>query len=223
MTTYSTCSDCKLLLEVVDEHTAHPNCTEPTPRDAELVTLFRAALERDDDDEIRSLGAILDRRPAAPRLLDAALIYAGWGWPVFPLTAGRKTPATRNGFKDASTDPAVIRRWWKALPQANIGLPTGHGFDVVDVDAPAGWPAYAELVDTDTLPEVHGVVSTAGAGLHLYVRPTGGGNLAGLRPGVDYRGVGGYVVAPPSIDQRGHPYTWRVKPSPLITGRTTDS
>lgn len=218
MRVYSTCADCGLLLDVVDNQTTHPNCAEPVDPLADLGRLYLEALEADKDDDAAQYAAIIDRT-RRPMLLPAAYIYAHRGWPVFPLLPGLKTPATRNGFKDASTDPAAIRRWWADFPYSNIGLPTGHSFDVIDVDAPAGWKAYGELTDTGTLPEVHGVVSTAGAGLHLYVQPTGDGNLAGVRPGVDYRGLGGYVVAPPSVDGRGFPYTWRHKPSPIITGK----
>lgn len=136
-------------------------------------------------------------RPDA--LGNAAAWYAAvLGWPVFPLTAGGKTPATSHGFKDATTDLDTIRGWWTANPAYNIGLATGHGFDVIDVDSPAalvlalhiGLPNFEDnsLLATATTPH----------GFHLYVSPTGSGNRAGMIPGVDYRGVGGYVVAPPS-------------------------
>jgi Bifunctional DNA primase/polymerase, N-terminal len=44
-----------------------------------------------------------------------------------------KTPLTRRGFKDASSDPAIIRNWWRQHPTALIGVPTGK-FVVIDVD-----------------------------------------------------------------------------------------
>jgi hypothetical protein len=59
-----------------------------------------------------------------------------------------------------------------------------------------------------------GTVSTPRpGGLHVYVRASGHGNRAGMLPGVDYRGLGGYVLAPPSqLDDRDdqHPgtYAW---------------
>ncbi len=71
------------------------------------------------------------------RFLEAALGYAGLGWPVFPLSPGTKVPlkGTR-GFEDATTDPDQIRRWWARWPAANIGLPPGAaGMVAIDLDA----------------------------------------------------------------------------------------
>jgi hypothetical protein len=165
--------------------------------------------------KVQRLQEAIDAAP--PRLLDAALYYASLGWPVFPLRPRDKRPATRNGFKDATTDADRIRAWWQRHPDANIGLPTGHAFDVIDVDLPDGVPAFLSLLDTDT--DVHGRVSTSSGGVHLYVTPTGGGNLAGIVPGIDYRGAGGYVVAPPStLGPRGRAWTWTHHPSPVLTG-----
>ena len=45
-------------------------------------------------------------------LLSAALRYAELGYPVFPCEPGTNRPATAHGFKDATTDPARIERWW---------------------------------------------------------------------------------------------------------------
>jgi len=55
---------------------------------------------------------------------------------------------------------------------------------------------------------VIGKVITPRCGDHLYVRASGDGNTSGLLPGIDYRGRGGYVVAPPSIGPNGVRYTW---------------
>ena len=129
-----------------------------------------------------------------------------------------KKPATRHGFKDATTDFALIRRWWEYMPTCNIGLPTGIAFDAIDVDPRSGGAAsWMAICDKPTLPNCHGRVTTANGGFHLYVEPTGGGNRAGIYPGIDYRGVGGYVVAPPStLDARARSWSWSVYPSPTI-------
>jgi hypothetical protein len=178
----------------------------------ELEDLYRQALLDDDEATIAQLAPIIDRTPP-PRLLAAALAYAAWGWPVFPCIPGAKAPATRSGFKDATTDERQIQAWWRQTPNANIGLPTGHHFDVIDIDAPKGWRNYWRMQDEGLLPPIHGLVSTAGYGLHLYVTPTGGGNGAGWLPGIDYRGVGGYVIAPPSVTDNGSNYMWRDHPT----------
>ena len=102
-----------------------------------------------------------------------------------------------HGVKDATTNRARILAWWTRHPQANIGLATGHRFDVLDVDGPAGAQAIQDLAT------VHSFQSSG-----PLVR-TGLGNVqpAGLAH-VDWRGGGGYVVAPPSRHASGDSYQW---------------
>jgi hypothetical protein len=152
---------------------------------------------------------------------EAALRYAAVGWPVFPVRTGGKVPLTPHGCKDASTDPAFIRAWWQRHPTANLGIATGPGSGllVVDVDpAPGGYASLARLEAG------HGALATLEAGTpaggaHLYLAYPSGrqlGNSAGrLGPGLDTRGAGGYVVAPPSRRSEG-PYVWSVDPDPVM-------
>lgn len=222
MDIYTTCLACRQIMTVTDEFApaVHGLCVDryqPTMLE-QLVSEFIAAAEAGETAAADQLQARADAiTNAPPRFADAALLYATWGWPVFPLHPGDKSPMTRHGFKDASTDPTQIRRWWAAAPNANIGLPTGVAFDVIDVD-PDGWSAWREMVAGDVLPTVHGMVCTSRGGLHAYVEPTGGGNLAGVKLGIDYRGKGGYVVAPPSVRPGVGRWMWRTKPSPVIAG-----
>lgn len=174
---------------------------------------YLAACATDDPEAMAATLAELDRiealnRPPAPSLLAAALWYAEQGISVLPLKPGQKAPATRHGLKDASTDPARLRAWWAKWPEANIGLRTGVAFDIVDIDGAIGqksrsdnWGHFAALTQRGK------VVTPRPGGMHLYVTASGRGNKAGLRPGIDYRGVGGYVVAPPSRTEQGT-YTW---------------
>lgn len=173
--------------------------------------------------------AQLDNAP--PRFLDAALRYASWGWPVFPLGRRSKHPAISkakggNGVKDATTDPDRIKRYWTKFPDHNVGIATGYAFDVIDVDAPHkdektgemtadGRLMLPQILGNHDLPDAHGVVLTARGGMHYYMEPTGGGNKSGILPGVDYRGLGGYVVAPPSRIPEGR-YVWSIPASPKI-------
>jgi hypothetical protein len=114
-----------------------------------------------------------------------------------------------HGLKDATTNRARVLAWWTRHPQANIGLATGHRFDVLDVDGPAGGQAIRALAATHGLVSSGPLVRTGGGGWHYYLAPTGLGNArpAGLEH-VDWRGWGGYVVAPPSRHASGHSYRW---------------
>lgn len=144
-------------------------------------------------------------------MLGSALWYADQGIPVFPLRPGDKRPMPgSHGFKDATCDPDQIRRWWGRVPTANIGAATGHLFDVIDADTKDALPGALELVGIHQL-WIIGIVETP-RGWHVLVPPTGSGNtthLGGMP--IDYRGAGGYVVAPPST-VAGTTYRWDLKP-----------
>ncbi|MEJ7763868.1 MAG: bifunctional DNA primase/polymerase [Acidimicrobiales bacterium] len=154
--------------------------------------------------------------------LDAMLAYANLGWPVVPLhnpqgdacscskkddcPSPAKHPRTEHGLKDATVNPGIITGWCERWPNANVGLLTGVAFDVLDIDGPQadtqlGRAAGGHLASLG--PEV-----ATGRGWHLYFAPTGGGNKTGLIDHVDWRGAGGYVVAPPSLHISGTRYTW---------------
>jgi hypothetical protein len=114
-----------------------------------------------------------------------------------------------HGVKDATCNRARILAWWTRHPQANIGLATGHCFDILDIDGPAGARALRTLAAAHGFQSSGPLVRTGGGGWHYYLAPTGLGNVhpAGLAH-VDWRGRGGYVVAPPSRHASGHPYQW---------------
>ena len=134
----------------------------------------------------------------------AALGLAARGIDVFPCRPRGKAPATRSGFHDATTDAGQVAAWWSDdRPALNIGVPTGMRFDVIDVDPPHGAASLAELEAAGLIPTVVMRVETPRGGLHLYIRPTGDGCTTGLLPGIDYRGRGGYVLAPPSKTETG--------------------
>ena len=146
-------------------------------------------------------------------LLAAALAYAAHGWPVFPCHRD-KTPATAHGFRDATTDPGRIRRWWAGHPHDSIGVACGPaGLVVIDIDvAKGGLASWQRLkaahgIDDETLTSL-----TGGGGRHYFYRAPErfqGRNSAGkLGPGVDVRADGGYVIAPPSGHPSGREYIW---------------
>ena len=165
-------------------------------------------------------------------LLTAALAYARHGIPVLPVhTPGPggcscdngarcerpgKHPRLRHGLTEATTDPRRIELWWTRWPAANIGLRTGIAMDVADVDSIEGRHGLLHLLGGDwpAGPQVR----TGGGGWHFWFRPTGFGNRVRLLPGLDWRGVGGYVVAPPSRHVDGD-YRWLRRPGdPLPAG-----
>lgn len=150
-------------------------------------------------------------------MLSHALKYAERGWQVFPCRDKSKKPATRHGFKDATTDADTIRRWWSGSPNKNLAIVTGavSGLVVIDIDPRHGgdetlsdW--MAEHGDLPPTPKV----ATGGGGFHLYFKHPADCTVP-CRPnvfgsGVDIKADGGYVLAPPSVHPSGEPYRWEV-------------
>jgi hypothetical protein len=132
-----------------------------------------------------------------------ALGYARRGWPVFPCVPGEKNPATRHGYRDATTEERQITAWFGRGPDWNLAIATGApGPDILDVDehGPAGngFAALARLRDAGLLDGATAYVRTPSGGLHAYF--DGSGQRNGHLPGshLDFRSAGGYVLAPPS-------------------------
>lgn len=159
--------------------------------------------------------------------LDAALVYAGHGDPMFPVwhaEGGRcgcrahqcESPAkhpiascTPTGLKEATTDEAILRGWWDLFPHANVALRTGITCVVVDVDPDKGGRDTLAALEAQHGPlPVTAKVLTGGGGWHLYFQPVPGmRNSAGkIGPGVDVRGVEGYVLVPGSNHVSGNDY-----------------
>lgn len=156
---------------------------------------------------------------APPKAITIALGYAARGWPVFPCNPLNKRPLTEHGFKDATTDAFQIRAWWAQHPLAMVGVPTGalSGFWVFDIDTDrskgkdgigsldAMGHSLEELMDT-------AVANTASGGYHCLFRydpaaPVGNSRGA-LKPHLDVRGDGGYVIAAGSRRADGAAYSW---------------
>ncbi|SDU16976.1 bifunctional DNA primase/polymerase [Jiangella alkaliphila] len=132
----------------------------------------------------------------------AALSYAAAGIAVFPCWPLRKRPLVKDGFYAATTDPDRIRAWWARWPAANVAMPTGQPhWDVVDVDVKNGAPGYATLRRLRAAGLVDGwshAVVTPSRGLHLYFAGTAQPSGSNPAHGLDFRGLGGYVLVPPS-------------------------
>lgn len=119
-----------------------------------------------------------------------------------------KHPWTINGLKNASSNIDAIETLWNLKKHSNIGIVTGpiSGIFVLDIDGPQG---ESSLQLYGALPET--LTSFTGNGRHLVFKYpskkvyTRAGKFA---PGLDIRGEGGYIVAPPSVHANGSVYQW---------------
>jgi len=140
--------------------------------------------------------------------LDAAILYATQGRCVFALAPGSKAPRKGSaGFCEATNAEKTIRQWWTETPDANVGIATGKGSGlfVVDLDvdkAKNGIRTWQQLEKQHGKAAATYTVQTPRDGRHLYFKipdahiiPCSTGKLG---EGIDVRGDGGYVVAPPS-------------------------
>ncbi len=175
--------------------------------------------------------------------LTEALDYTKRGWLTVPLHNPKqgvcscrkkncgspgKHPRTAHGLKDASKDAAQIKSWFQQWPEANVGIVTGResGLLVLDVDGEDGKASLQALTAMHgalpkTLCVMTGRTGEDGnrKGCHYYFRAPAGElirNSAGiLGKGLDIRGEGGYVVAPPSLHPSGRLYQWLAPEQPL--------
>lgn len=171
---------------------------------------------------------------SARTMLAAALEHVERGWFVLPLhtaevgvcscgdadcAAPGKHPRSAHGVKDATQDQAMIADWWTRWPDANIGGATGAASGVVALDIDPRHDGDASLAELEAsegpLPETVESV-TGGGGRHVLFRYPPGGlrSRAGIRPGLDVRGDGGYIVLPPSVHSRGRSYSWELSCHP---------
>jgi hypothetical protein len=162
---------------------------------------------------------------------DYALDYARRGWRVFPCSphtkaplvgcdiddAGKKIPNT-GGVKKATADALQIEEWWRRWPHAMIGVACGKasGIWAIDPDAPKnpgdadGRANWAALRGKHGCPCTHTHI-TPGGGQHLLFiwrpdRPVTNSEGSITRTGINVRGEGGYIVAPPSRRHDGKAY-----------------
>ncbi len=175
---------------------------------------------------------LLPERPVLPpstgrAVLDAGLGYIARGWPVFVLGRSKRPvancPACRaasaghdragcgcltcHGFYAATSSPARLAAMLAAVPGGLLAIRAGtvSGLLVVDIDPRNGGQLDRGLM-TPTA-----TVATGGGGWHLYYRHPGTPTAAVMpgRAGVDIKGDGGYVAAPPSVHPgTGQPYRW---------------
>ena len=177
-------------------------------------------------------------------MLEHALAYAARSWRIMPLhnigpdgfcscrptvtrpKAGAECPSpgkhprikTGRAFAAATTDPDQITRWFRRWPHANIGIATGQqsGICVVDIDSAEGSALLRSVIaQHGELPlTLMSRSGRGGVGAHLWfacTEPSPSNSGFGL----DIRGNGGLVVAPPSNHISGNPYAWINPSQPL--------
>jgi P4 family phage/plasmid primase-like protien len=187
-------------------------------------------------------------KPKKELLLKAALAYASLGMPVFPcFTAvhreGKpvacscrkdcgnncgKHPVIQHGHNNATVDESTIVSWWdKKYALANIGIRTGGKFFVVDLDPKNnGVENWNETFAGKAMPVTAECITGSG-GRHIYFLIPDGvsirnstGHIGNLKiNGVDIRGDGGYVIAPPSLHKSGRFYEWELSLDLLGEGK----
>ena len=116
-----------------------------------------------------------------------------------------------HGLKDATQDVRTVNHWWRCRPDANIGIATGRGLAVLDIDPRhGGHQSVADLQRRHGRLPVTLTCRTGGGGWHLYfsIERAIGNSVGALGPGLDVRSNGGYVVAPPSLHISGRQYKW---------------
>lgn len=176
-----------------------------------------------------------DGEPRAPNIerpwnkkktIDHALAYASRGWFVFPAPAngekkGCVSGETTNGNRwGCTTDPEEIIAYYKQIPAANVGIATGKdsGFFVLEADTPKGH-AHDGLASIKDLEEKHGefpetlAVESPSGSIHRYFEYPNDGivienSASKIALGVDVRGEGGMVLAPPSVRPGKGSYRW---------------
>lgn len=134
-----------------------------------------------------------------------------------------KHPLLPRWTTEVAESAADIEALWEEYPHANVGIVTGRrsGIWVLDVDVDkGGMESYRKLFTPPPgtgfrvidPPRVH---KTGGGGFHnIYQLPPGilvrSRSLKALGyPGIDVRGEGGMIVAPPSVSAKG---AYRVEP-----------
>ena len=159
-----------------------------------------------------------------PSLLHSALDFAKRGLRVVPLHHIKadgncscqdaacskrkgKHPRRTKWQKRATTDADRIQRDWKTWPEANLGIATGQGLIVIDIDGDAGAQQFSGIVKGQSIPPTVEVITGSG-GRHLYFKYPSELTARNkkLDKNIDVRGDGGQVVAPPSRHASGQNY-----------------
>lgn len=151
-----------------------------------------------------------------PIALEYALHYASLGIPILPLQPRGKIPAgalVPHGRNDATTDCASVRQWFDGTPY-NIGIVTGNesGIFALDRDDRDNGDISLANLEAQHGPLPLTLTQQTGNGRHYLFQLPPGSNIRNsakkIAPGLDIRGIGGYIVAAPSVHPNGIAYRW---------------
>jgi len=146
---------------------------------------------------------------ATAPMLRAALDLAKAGWRVIPLNG--KVPVIEDWPHEATTDPSVIRGWWREHPGSNIGARIPDNHVVIDIDPHNGGSlrALEELAGVKMPPTLSIRSGRGGGSVHLhYLRPFPKTTKVRMPEGIDVL-TNAQVVMPPSIHPAtGKRYRW---------------
>lgn len=148
----------------------------------------------------------------------AAVAYAEAGIAIIPLKPRGKEPYIKGGSTKATANVEQVRKHWTTHPDDNIALVCGgvsDGLFAIDVDCHGevdGWDTLAEFEAEHPLPAAPTSITGSGGGHMLYRSGKAVRNGVGSDTGIDVRGEGGYIVAPPSIHPNGNAYRWESSP-----------
>jgi len=141
--------------------------------------------------------------------LQAALHYREKGFSVIPIKPDKKPFIKWEPYQTTKATPEEIKQWFTKWPEAMIGIVTGEisGVFVVDCDNEDAYQKIQELLPDNFV----SCIVKSPRGYHIYLFYSASqtiGNATGIMPGVDIRGEGGYIIAPPSVNAEGKAYSW---------------
>jgi hypothetical protein len=148
--------------------------------------------------------------------LETALSYAEMGYSVIPITAGEKAPPLIKWeqYQKEKANQKQIESWWQKWQTANVGIVTGEISGICVVDHDRYKPTYNEEIALQYFPDniITATATSPRNGLHLYFEwpgesIPGNPDMGGLGS-IDFRCDGNYIVAPPSVNGDGNPYSW---------------
>lgn len=137
--------------------------------------------------------------------LEQALSLRELGWSIIPIGLDKKPLMRWEEYQSRIPSVEEIKTWFNQWPNANIGIVTGSISKLVVVDIDPRHGGTNELFKDFKTP----CSQTGGGGWHYYFTSDSKiTNRAGVLPGIDIRGEGGYVIAPPSLHSSGGSYQW---------------